>query len=130
MITIYISFIRSLLEQSAVLWHTSLTDEQSENIERVQKAALRIILQKEYLDYPTALEKTGLQTLYDRRTKLSLNFAKRCAKHEYMNNLFPLNQKHMYNTRKQEKYKVNYANTSRYSNSAIPYMQRLLNKII
>ena len=34
---IYILFIRSILEQSCVLWHSSLTQEDSNNLERVQK---------------------------------------------------------------------------------------------
>ena len=34
---IYILFIRSLLEQSAPVWHSSLTEQDSESLERVQK---------------------------------------------------------------------------------------------
>ena len=43
---IYIQYIQSLLEQSCVLWHASLTLEDQDNIERVQKNAFRIILKK------------------------------------------------------------------------------------
>ena len=35
--TIYISYIRSILEQSAVVWHTSLTESNREDLERVQR---------------------------------------------------------------------------------------------
>ena len=35
--TIYISYIRSILEQSCQVWHFSLTQENSDDIERVQK---------------------------------------------------------------------------------------------
>ena len=41
---IYILFVRSLLEQSATVWHSLLTKENTEDLERVQKNALRIIL--------------------------------------------------------------------------------------
>ena len=34
---IYITFIRPVLEQSAPVWHSSLTEENSRDIERVQK---------------------------------------------------------------------------------------------
>ena len=44
--TIYILYIRSILEQSSVVWNSSLTAENSEDLERVQKAAVRIILGK------------------------------------------------------------------------------------
>ena len=40
---IYIQYIRSPIEQSCVLWHASLTNEDRDNIERVQKNALRTI---------------------------------------------------------------------------------------
>ena len=41
--SIYILFIRSILEQSSVVWHSSLTKENEEDLERVQKSALKII---------------------------------------------------------------------------------------
>ena len=44
--TIYILFIRSLLEQSAPVWHSSITQENSDDLERVQKSALKIILKQ------------------------------------------------------------------------------------
>ena len=56
---IYVLFVRSMLEQSAVLWHSSLTKENSEDLERVQKNALRIILKNEYQTYTKALRKLG-----------------------------------------------------------------------
>ena len=51
MINIYILFIRSMVEYACVVWHSSITDEESRSIERVQKTALRIILKEEYSDY-------------------------------------------------------------------------------
>ena len=48
---IYISFIRSILEQSCVVWHSSLTEENSNDLERVQKSAVKIILANKYIDY-------------------------------------------------------------------------------
>ena len=48
--SIYLSHVRSILEQSCVLWHSSLTKENSENLERVQKNAFRIILGNRYED--------------------------------------------------------------------------------
>ena len=70
---IYIQYIRSLLEQSCVLWHASLTSEDRDNIERVQKNAMRIILGENYTPYDDALETLMLAKLSDRREKLSLN---------------------------------------------------------
>ena len=39
---IYILFVRSILEVSSCVWHSSLTEENIDDIERVQKSALRI----------------------------------------------------------------------------------------
>ena len=76
---IYILFIRSLLEQSATVWHSSLTEENSSDLERVQKSALRIILQDKYKGYKNALNRLDIQTLSERRQQLNLNFALKCV---------------------------------------------------
>ena len=126
MVNIYILYIRSILETSAVVWHSSITQAETSEIERVQKVALRIILGGEYEDYKKALNISGLQTLSDRRIALCKQFAKNCTKSSKMSHIFPLNQ-HTVNTRNPEKYFVSPASTGRLANSAIPYMQRLLN---
>ena len=46
--TIYISYIRSVLEQSAVVWHSSLTQENKADLIRVQKTACKIMLRRKY----------------------------------------------------------------------------------
>ena len=94
----------------------------------MQKNALKIILQDGYLTYSNALESTGLTTLFERRSKLCLKFAKSCIKSKEMKKMFPLNQiEYEINTRFREKYAVAKARTDRLKNSSIPYMQRLLN---
>ena len=40
--TIYCLYIRSLLEHSATVWHSSLTEENKNDLERVQKSALKV----------------------------------------------------------------------------------------
>ena len=44
---IYIIFIRSVLYQSATVWHSSLTDQNKSDLERVQKASVKVILKEE-----------------------------------------------------------------------------------
>ena len=130
LVNIYILYIRSILEQSCQVWHSSLTLENFQDLERVQKNALRIILQDDYQSYSNALSMTGLSTLFERRSNLCLRFAKSCVKNKQTNNMFPLNPvSHNYDvkTRSREKYFVTLARTERLKSSAIPYMQRLLN---
>ena len=60
---IYILFVRSTLEQSSVIWSSRLTTENKKYLERVQKAAVRIILNKPYENYEKALDNANLEIL-------------------------------------------------------------------
>ena len=124
--TIYKLFIRSILEQSAVVWNSSLKVENSDDLERVQKSATKIIMGSKYSDYKDALNSLKLERLIDRRKRLCLNFAKKSLKHEKVRNLFPVKdlKRQLRNT---EVFKVNFATTNRYKKSSVPYMQNLLN---
>ena len=77
---IYILFVRSQLEQSAVVWHSSLTQENISDLERVQKSAIKIIMGNDYRSYKKSLHFLELDTLQERRKQLCLKFAKRCLK--------------------------------------------------
>jgi hypothetical protein len=127
--TIYILFVRSLLEQSATVWHSSLTKENIQDLERVQKTAIKVILQEKYQGYLKGLAQLGLETLESRREELCINFALKCSKNAKMEHMFPLNLKsHQMNTRHEGMYKVQHANTGRLKDSAIIYMQNMLNE--
>ena len=128
LIEIYILFIRSVIEYCAVAFHSSLTQEQSRKLEKIQKTCLRVILNEMYIDYNSALEMCGLQTLSARREARCLDFALKCVKHDRNQRLFPVNVKSSkYYTRDKELFQVNFARTEDYKRSAIPYCQRLLN---
>ena len=70
MIEIYCLYIRSVVEQAAVVWHSSLTKGEQLDIERIQKVAMRIILKDQYFNYTHALKISGLPTLKTRRNNL------------------------------------------------------------
>ena len=124
LVTIYILYIRSILEQSCVVWHFDITQEEISDLERVQKVALKVILQEDYESYHQALRILNLEPLFVRRKKLCLRFAKKCVKHEKSKTLFPINN----NERNKDKYEVQFARTSRLMFSSIPQLQRLLNE--
>ena len=42
--TIYILYVRSILEQSCVVWNSSLTAENTSDLERIEKAAVQIMM--------------------------------------------------------------------------------------
>ena len=127
--TIYVLFVRSILEQSATVWHSSLTEENSSDLERVQKSAIKIIFQEQFKGYENGLAQLGLQTLKSRREQLCLDFARKCTKSKKLEPMFPKKQKtHDMKTRSLETYQVQHANTGRLQKSAIIYMTKLLNE--
>ena len=115
-----------MLESSTVVCLGSLTTGQSLELERIQKVALRIILKDRYESYENALKVCGLSTLKERRTQLCLTFARKCVNSDKNKDLFP-RKISTYNTRHPKKFVVTPDRTDRLKNSAIPYMQRLLN---
>ena len=127
--TIYVLFIRSQLEQSAVVWHSSLTEHNKSDLERVQKSALKVILGSKYVSYQKALDILDLETLEERREHLCIKFAQKCTRNEKAKSIFPLKKKiHPMNIRKEEVYEVQKANTDRLKKFAVIYMQNLLNE--
>ena len=89
LIDIYILYIRSLTEYCATAFHSSLTLEQSTDLERSHKTCLRVILGGNYVSYTAALEMTGQASLIERREKRCLEFALRCIKHPINKKIFP-----------------------------------------
>ena len=107
---------------------SSLTSKNRKDLERVQKAALRVILKNRYTSYKSALKILKIETLEKRRETLCLRFAKNCLKNSKVKNFFPeRKQTHKMKKRKIQKFKVNKAVTKRYSKTSIPFMQKMLN---
>ena len=132
MVHLWILYCRSALEQSAVLWSNSLTQENKDDLERTQKCFAKLVLRDKYKDneygYENALLILNLQTLEQRRNELSLNFAKNCIKNDVSSDLFPINNTdHPMKTRYHEMFKVLKANTDRLQKSSVIQMQHLLN---
>ena len=129
LITIYVLYIRSVLEYCSVLWHSTLTQSQSQSIERVQKTSLKIILGDNYCGYENALKECGLETLSQRREDRCLKFGLKCLTHPIYSQKFPVNPNlnGPHNTRNTEHFIVNKAKSESYRLSAKPYIQRKLN---
>ena len=99
------------------------------DIESDQKSAMKVILKENYVDYEQSLKLLDLESLHDRRERLCLRFARKCLKMENFKKLFPVRKlNHEMIKRKTEKYLIKHINTERYMKSAIPAMQRALNK--
>ena len=127
LVLIYNQYIRSILEFSSTVWFSSITKEERENIERVQRVACQIILKEDYINYNQALKTLNLQNLSEKRQMLAERFATKCAASDRFTELFPLNS-NLNNIRNSEKYAVKFAHTDRLKDSSIPAMQRILNR--
>ena len=62
-----ILYIRYVVANSAVVWHSSMTVVDNVAIERIQKVAFIIILRENYESYDQALKIIGLPSLKERR---------------------------------------------------------------
>ena len=105
MITIYVLFIRSILEQSSVVWSSSITQEELASLERCQKVALRIIFGTNYISYDHALKLSKLPKMEERYQKLLLGFSQKCSKNEKTQDMLPRAQ-NVEKNRNQEKFLV------------------------
>ena len=126
LLTLYQLKIRSIAEFAAPAFHGALTAQQSNELEMVQKKAFAIILGARYRNYSNALALLDQETLSSRRLKLCNNFSQKCIKNEKHADIFP--RKEGTKTRHTKTFIEPKCKTSRYYNSAVPYLTRLLNK--
>ena len=128
LIEVYQTQIRCLLEFAVAAWNSGLTKAQINQLERVQKCALAIILQDDYVDYGHALSSVNLKSLQDRRHALCLKFAKKALKHPKFRKWFCPNNPIRIDTRSDKQtLKPVQSRTCRYEKSPIAYLTRLLN---
>ena len=129
MVHLWIVFCRSVLEQSCVVWHSSLTQENKDDLERMQKTFAKLVLRQNYKSYENSLLRLNLDCLDTRRNALCLKFAQAGIKNRKIDDLFPMNEKlHQMKTRVNDQYRVQFANTDRLKNSSIITMQKMLNE--
>ena len=94
----------------------------------VQKKAFAIILGKLYSNYEAALSELSQERLDKRRINLCLNFALKCSKSHKHKAMFPPNPNYRANMRNPKPFLEFQCQSSRYFNSSIPFIARLLNK--
>ena len=126
---VYKVMLRPLLEYCAVVYHSMLTFEQTCDLERQQKRALRIIYGFGHSS-EKLLELAGVETLEERRVKACEDFAAKLASSDRFASLFPLNAVPdcTANTRSRKTYQESFARTARLFNSPLYYMRRNMNE--
>ena len=129
MVHLWTVFCRSVLEQSCAVWHSSLSEENKDDLERTQKSFCKMVLKEKYTSYDNALLRLNMETLEERRSTLQLKFALSGIKNDKLNDLLLENGKpHTMETRNHEKFQVDFANTERLKKSCIISMQTQLNE--
>ena len=125
---LYTKEIRPILEYAVPVWHSGLTKEEAHQIENVQKCALKIILCNQYYDYSYACSVFGIQSLEERRFRLCTKFAVKEYRREgsMFTKYRPKYSLKNYRTKLVDEI---FCNSSRYYNSSLPFLSRLLNSI-
>ena len=123
---IYKIYKRRILEQSCVVWGSNNTKQCENELERVQKVAVRLI-SNNYTTYSETLKTLQLETLKERRHTLMQRFAEKCSKNNKVNSMFEVNNTtHKIKLRNKTKYRIINAKTVRLQKFAIPFMTRHL----
>ena len=122
-------YIRSILEQSSNVWHSSLTIDNEECLERIQKCALKLILKNKYKNYPHACNILNIENLKTRRQKLFEKFTMKNIKHPQFKEYFIEKVNSEYDLREKEKYEIFKARSERFRKSTVLQMQHTANKL-
>ena len=124
----FVMKIRSVLESSSVVYHSMLTIEDTQDIERVQRVVIRTIMGTRYQSYEDSLTFLNLEDLSVRREELCLTFALKCLNSAKFGHLFTPTPNVGYNVRELRHFVEPQCDTDRYLNSPLVYLTRILNE--
>ena len=94
LITIYIALIRSLLEYSCVVWHHALPSYLLQELERIQKRALKIIVPA--YSHSEALQFLSLRTWDERRNELCVKTLEKISEEGLLIKHLPMTRQRMH----------------------------------
>ena len=119
LVLFYVTCIRPVLEYASPVFHRSLPNYISEDLERIQRRALRIIYPD--LSYSVALETAGLPKLHERREKISTDLSDKivCDPTHRLYSLLPQRKSCKYALRRKRDFTVPKCKTERLKNSFI-----------
>ena len=120
----YMKEVRVHLELAVPVWHSGLTKKLSADIERVQRVAVTIMVSN--IPYDQACAGLGLKPLSIRRLELCERFTVNTASDRSRHSdLFKLVE----NNRSDKLYKEHFCRKSRFYNSPLPSLTRILNQL-
>ena len=128
LVTVYKTMIRPVAEYGCVVYHSSLTDEQDELLDRIQTQALKSIFGP-FKSGRKLRAEAGISTLRERRIHLCDKFARKSLANPRFSHWFPIKKTRASsrNRKGQEVFVENYARCERLVNSPLYYFRRRLN---
>ena len=120
LVNVYVSVVRPVLEYACPVWHTNLTKYLSDNIEMIQKRALKSIFPNN--GYDDILCDLGMCTLHERRNVICEQYVKNMQGNSHkLHHLLPEERCIHYDMRRENKYPLTKNRTNRYGKSLIPW---------
>ena len=116
------------MEYASAAFHTCLTADQSEGLERLQRTSLKNIygVNKSYRE---CLELSGIERLDLRRERLFRAFAEKCyASERFTERWFPPPTRSGYSLRKEDRVEEKFAACDRLKNAPLYRMRKVLNE--
>ena len=124
----YLKEIRPLVEFGVKIWKSRLTKGQVNDLEKVQKVALKIILHHNYTSYEVACTLMNISPLEYRRTDLCTNYAVKLYRSPKSSEYFiPANKIVDTRSKQQLLVKEQKCNYKRLYNAPHNYLARLVN---
>ena len=120
--------LRPVAEYACAVFHSGLTDQQDELLDRLQNQALKCIFGP-YISARRMRALANIETLRSRRIEICDKFAKKSLANPRFQHWFPLRttRSSVRSTKPQEKFREDKARCDRLYNSPIFYFRRRLN---
>ena len=119
--------IRPVADYGEVVYHSSLTDEQDEELDRLQAQALKCVFGPK-ISARKMCEMAQIPTLRQRREELCLKFAQKCAANLRTRHLFPEKKARASSRVNRETYLESKARCDRLVNSPLFYLNGKVGK--
>ena len=120
-------FIRPIIEFCSVVYHPLLTVRQSEDLERMQRQAVRLAYGWEK-SYATVCSEAGILTLKKRREDYIDRFVIKALRNDrYRDSWFPTREEGTMSLRTRREFFETRSRTERYFNSPLSFMRRRAN---
>ena len=127
--TIYLTVIRPVLDFASVGYHSLLTKDQEERLEKLQRRALKVI-HGVGSSYSDILENNSMEKLSERRERMFVKFAVKSSKNPRISSKwFPERPPCQHDIRNQNKFIEYHARTDRLQKSPLFQLRKRLNEL-